>query len=134
MNKAGETILRLRSEKRKLEEQIANDHRVKALKKQVHARNQLVRDLEKELKQLRSRTSPATEPCACPAYCTYHARERFETFFNLLKEARGFRSIPVNNSESGDWMRRVVAAMDGGCGKCGGDHRPELTCQERIGG
>jgi hypothetical protein len=31
-----------------------------------------------QLSQLQKRVSPATEPCACPDFCTYHARSNFE--------------------------------------------------------
>lgn len=30
------------------------------------------------LSQLRQRVSPATEPCCCPDFCTYHARANFD--------------------------------------------------------
>lgn len=35
--------------------------------------------LRVEISQLRQRTSPATEPCACPEFCTYHARANFDS-------------------------------------------------------
>ena len=31
-----------------------------------------------QLRQLMQRVSPVTEPCACPEFCTYHARSNFE--------------------------------------------------------
>lgn len=35
-------------------------------------------ELRRELHQWQMRVSPATEPCACPEFCTYHARSRFD--------------------------------------------------------
>lgn len=33
----------------------------------------------RERNMLRQRTSPATEPCSCPEFCTYHARAIFDS-------------------------------------------------------
>lgn len=45
--------------------------------------------LSEELHQLRQRVSPPTEACACPEFCTYHARAVFERQRAALEEISG---------------------------------------------
>lgn len=46
------------------------------------------RELEVRLRQLEQRVSPATEPCSCPEFCTYHARANFEALKLDISELR----------------------------------------------
>lgn len=45
-------------------------------------------ELEKELKQLRKRTSPVTEPCSCPEFCDYHKFRNFRDMKQIVEAAQ----------------------------------------------
>lgn len=83
MDHTGETILRLRSENKALHDEVrllrdAIDKSNEALKVAVDLKEE--RDeLLLVVKQLSKRTSAVTEPCACPEFCSYHARIVFDS-------------------------------------------------------
>jgi len=43
-----------------------------------------------ELRQLRQRVSEAPEECACPEFCKYHARARFEALRQVARDAAAY--------------------------------------------
>lgn len=67
-----------------------------------------VDDLRSEIKQLRQRTSPATEPCACPEFCTYHARSNFEDMRKKFFEIVGIMQGSGVDKEVFDKVYRIA--------------------------
>lgn len=87
--------------------------------------------LRVEVSQLRQRVSPATEPCSCPEFCSYHARKNFEEMklqINAITEAwnlalsDGVDITPksfekLNHAILGTADKRIEPSQSGGC-KC----------------
>ncbi len=62
--------------------------------------------LEADLERLRRRVSPATSPCSCPEFCTFHAREVFE------QQREAIRRFSICDHEGNHGLPAVRAAME----------------------
>lgn len=67
------------------------------------------------LRMLAKRVSPATEPCECPAFCSYHARSRFEEMrAELIEAVRKGKLLCQQNGEilmDNARLRKVLEAL-----------------------
>lgn len=80
-------------------------------------------NLRREVSQLRQRTSPATEPCGCPEFCTYHARSNFESMRLQINEMRV--ALEIAKPSTVHVVSGHVYGLDGkleelvdGCARC----------------